>query len=240
MIFPFFYNFALSKIFSIFLLTHIHVHVMRKMTLNKFDYDNLVDRILAILLKKGIKASTMDDIAIKLSVSKRTLYEVFINKNIMAAEAMNRLNFILLDKILNYEKDAETVMDSIMMSFYYYRQLLREMNVDFLRDFDNLPPEVRKRSDEAYIKYINNFYNLLDRAAKEGYIRNDLNYRLKFRITQIQLTQVKKMGEVYPPDISLLQVYDATAIGFLRGIASPLGLSAIDSRIVLFKDISSS
>lgn len=207
---------------------------MRKINLSDYDFSILTDRILDILMKKGIKAAKMDDIAIKLSISKRTLYEIFISKNGMAVEAMKRFHYNLLLKNIEFQKKAPSVMDSLMMSFILYREILRNMNVNFLRDFDNLPSSDKRLCDPAEKKYMDNFYSLLDRAAAEGFIRVDLDYRLKFRITQLQLSLVKRMGEIFPPDISMMQVYDTTAVGFLRGIASPKGLIAIDNSIYTF------
>ena len=107
--------------------------------------------------------------------------------------------------------------------------------MDFLNDFDNLPQEDKRLCNAAERTYMSNFYSLLDRGAAEGYIRTDIDYHLNFRITQLQLTIIKRLSEVFPPDISLFQVYDTTVIGFLRGIASQKGIETIESRIHMFE-----
>ncbi|MDE6444142.1 MAG: TetR/AcrR family transcriptional regulator; helix-turn-helix transcriptional regulator [Muribaculaceae bacterium] len=205
------------------------------MNLSDYDLSILIDKILDILMVRGIKATTMDDIAVKLSISKRTLYEIFKSKTGMVTEVMNRFHYKLLKKNIDYQKDSPSVMDSIMMSFIFYRDLLRRMNMDFLNDFDNLPQEDKRLCNAAERTYMSNFYSLLDRGAAEGYIRTDIDYHLNFRITQLQLTIIKRLSEVFPPDISLFQVYDTTVIGFLRGIASQKGIETIESRIHMFE-----
>lgn len=177
----------------------------------------------------------MDDIAISLSISKRTLYEIFSSKNIMAAEAMSRFHQNLLDHNIEFQKHSPSVIHSIIMSFIHYREILLLMNVDFLRDFDALPPEVKSIAYEAENNYMMNFYSLLDQAAEKGYIRDNLDYRLLFRITQVQFTLVKCREEMFPPDITLLQVYDATASGFCRCILSQKGLEILTEAHSYFK-----
>lgn len=207
---------------------------MRKMNLSQYDYSNLLDEILKILLRQGIKTTTMDDIAISLSISKRTLYEIFVSKNAMAAEVMARFHHNMLARNVQFQKSAPTVMHSILKSFVIYREVILNMNVDFFRDFDALPPDVRAVADEAEKNYMQNFISLLDHAAEEGYIRDGIDYRLLFRIAQVQFTLVKCQEELFPPDISLMQVYDATASGFCRCIVSTKGLQVLQEASSFF------
>ncbi|MDE6335182.1 MAG: TetR/AcrR family transcriptional regulator, partial [Muribaculaceae bacterium] len=51
-------------------------------------YDALIDAIGELLLKRGLKATTMDSIASALQISKRTLYEIFNSKNEMVLCAL--------------------------------------------------------------------------------------------------------------------------------------------------------
>ena len=44
----------------------------------------------------------------------------------------------------------------------------------------------------------------------------------------IQMESLKRMEELFPPDITLLEVYDSICISFLRGISSPKGLEILD------------
>lgn len=46
-------------------------------------YEELLESITDILLRNGLKATTMDSIAASLQMSKRTLYEIFDNKSQM-------------------------------------------------------------------------------------------------------------------------------------------------------------
>lgn len=45
------------------------------------DFISLIEKISAILNEKGLKATTMDLVAQRLQMSKRTLYEIFENLN---------------------------------------------------------------------------------------------------------------------------------------------------------------
>lgn len=199
------------------------------------EQSRLLDSILEILLANGLKATKMDDIANILQISKRTLYEIFNSKTEMIVEAMNHFHIRLLRFNLDYQKRAENVMDSIIMSFVLYRHIIERMNRNFFRDFHMYYSDVKHLCDKSENDYMDNFISLLHRAEAEGYIRNDINYLLQFRVAQLQLNFINRLEELFPPDITLLQVYDTTSVGFLRAIASPKGLTAIDARLHKFE-----
>lgn len=201
------------------------------------DYDRLVGAIVSILMKNGVRATKMDDIASSLQMSKRTLYEIFGNKDEMVTVAMLRFQSDLLEKNLSYQAQAGNVMDAIMMSFVFYREIMSNINVDFFLDIERFHPDILAKVVKAEKVYFDNFTGLLHRAATEGYIRKDLDYILIARVMQAQMERLKQMSEFFPPDITLLEVFDINAVGFLRGIATPLGLESIDNQIHLFKKV---
>ena len=49
------------------------------------------------------------------------------------------------------------------------------------------------------------------------------------RMMKVQMESVKRMEELFPPDITLLQIYDSISLGFLRSIASPAGMKLLDA-----------
>lgn len=201
-------------------------------------YVDLVNSIIRILMKNGIKSTKMDDIATQLQMSKRTLYEIFNSKEDMVIEAMNQFNRNLLEENLNYQRKCNpSVLDALIKTFLLYRDIMSEINVKFFSDFDFYFADIRYRTAESENAYWNYFAGLLDQAAKEGYIRENSKYQLQGRIMQIQMTLLKQMEQFFPSDISLIEVYDHNTVSFLRSIASEKGLKEIDSRINYFNRI---
>ena len=50
--------------------------------------ENILHTALKLFWKKGIKAVKMDDIAAQMSISKRTLYELYRNKEVLLLVAV--------------------------------------------------------------------------------------------------------------------------------------------------------
>jgi AcrR family transcriptional regulator len=201
-------------------------------------YTDLLNEILKILMKNGIKATKMDDIATHQQMSKRTLYEIFGSKENMVVEAVNLFNRNLLLDNLGYYRENPNVIDAIIMTFVIYRKIMIHLDVHFFTDFEALSPDIRERAADSDREYFSYFINLFDQAAEKGYIRTDINYHLQARILQVQMGLLKRMSEFFPSDISLLEIYDSNTVAFLRAIASPEGLKEFDPRLVHFSEIS--
>lgn len=200
-------------------------------------YDALLDAILGILMKKGLKATKMDYVAVVLQMSKRTLYEIFDSKINMIVEAVNRFHYNLRKNLSDFEAEGNNPMACLIISFVNYRRLLEDMNVDFLKDFDEGIVPGKDLCARAEKEYFDLVLSILDRCVAEGYIRSDINYLQMFRIAQVQLALLKHLKELFPDGITEMQVYDNNTVMFLRGVATPKGITEIDRHIRLFPTI---
>lgn len=192
-------------------------------------YDALIDAIGELLLKQGLKATTMDSIASALQISKRTLYEIFNSKNemvICALEASHKKHTANLREIFN---TSANIMEGILRGFLYHRDEMSKANVDFFRDMDSLFSDARKHSSDHKKIFLKNYVRVLQQGADEGYFRKDVNFMLQCRLLWIQMESLKRMEEFFPTDITLLEAYDSICISFLRAIVTPLGMLMLDN-----------
>lgn len=197
-------------------------------------YDALLDAILKILMKKGLKATKMDYVAVVLQMSKRTLYEIFDSKINMIVEAVNRFHHNLRKSLSDFQAAGNNPMACLIISFVNYRRLLEEMNVDFLKDFDDgIVPgkDLCAPSEKAYLDLI---LDILQECVDQGYIRGDINYLQMFKIAQVQLALLKHLKELFPEGLTEMQVFDNNTLMFLRGVATPKGSQEIERHIHLF------
>lgn len=201
---------------------------MTRDKLTSEEYQQLLCSILDILMANGIKATTMDAIASKLQMSKRTLYEIFTSKNQMVEETLRAFHskMILTDrKIL---KEARNIMEAMLKWFIHHRDIISNINVDFFRDLDSRFAEAKKMSKDTERKHIQNFVEVISQGVKEGYFRDDINYMVQCRLVIIQMESLKRMEEFFPKDISIMDAYDTICVSFLRAISSPLGLATLE------------
>ena len=69
---------------------------------------------MSLFLEHGIRAVRMDDIANHLSISKRTLYEVFSNKEQLLMEGIARSHEAKRKKARQLLEDSSNVMDAFI------------------------------------------------------------------------------------------------------------------------------
>lgn len=191
-------------------------------------YDGLLYSIFKLLLKKGIKGLKMDDVASSLGVSKRTLYEIFDSKTDMIVKVMLHMNNLCRQKVEEVYKTAPNCLEGILRVFLVQRQFLCNVNVSFFDDMDQLYPEIKKSYREEADMHTVKSKKFFEQGVKEGLLRKNLDLDLQFRILGIQMESLKRMEEHFPPEISLVDAYDAIYIGFLRGIVSHDGMKILD------------
>ncbi len=202
---------------------------MTRQELSTEAYAALLESIMPIILRNGLKASTMDLVASTLSMSKRTLYEIFDSKQNMIEQV---LEFQFKRSEKSYSRifaESSDVMTALLGIFSMQRDAMSETSPDFFRDMDTLK-EIRcvyEDKDKSRNRHLMQVFEL---GVRQGVFRPDVNYPVMMMMMKVQLESVKRMEELFPPDITLQQVYDTISIGFLRSIASPEGMKLLDSK----------
>lgn len=191
----------------------------------------ILDCVINEIMKNGIKATTMDGIASVLQMSKRTLYEIFGSKDIMVMEAKKYFHGKLEAALKNIFENSSNVMEGIVKCFIFNRNLMQNVSIQFVRDINELKNRNKRVSEKGEKEWCLHFFNILNKGVAEGYFRDDVNLFIQSRMLSIQMESLKRMEELFPADISLLEVYDCIILGFFRSVCSPKGLEMLDKTI---------
>lgn len=201
---------------------------MKKTISDPTLYNRIISVVVPLIMKNGFKATTMDSIAATLQISKRTLYELFESKNQLFREAHLFYHNQLKENLKEIFDNSSNVMEAIVKCFLFNRDLMSKLNVDFLKDMEELQEHSDLFCEEQKWQHYQNLYEVLKRGVDEGYFRNDVNLLVQCRMLIIQMQSLKRTEELFPKDISLLDVYDSIILGFLRGISSEKGLAELE------------
>ena len=205
---------------------------MRKKTkIQEAELNKLLDFIISELKSKGMKGTTMDSIAASKKISKRTLYEIFKSKENMFLMALDRFQKRSEEVMNNLFNSSSDIMEAILKCFLYNRDVMSSLNVEFLRDVNQYYCSQLKKDELRYEKAKERYLGLLDvllKGVEEGYFRNDINLKVQCHMLIIQMESLKRMEELFPKDISLLEAYDNIILGFLRSISTIKGFEALD------------
>lgn len=191
--------------------------------------EELINAIFSILLKNGLKATTMDAVAAALSMSKRTLYEIFESKKDMILRVVMHWQNQRQKKVEAIFADSETVMEALVRTFQAHQEMMKEVNIDFFLDMDRFYPEVRKSFETHDKLWVDKVMIAINKGIEQGVFRTDVNYPITLRMMRLQMESLKRMEEVFPSEISINDAFNTISTGFLRSIASPKGMGIIDS-----------
>lgn len=208
--------------------------------LTKEPNKELIIAISDLLLKNGMKATTMDFIASSLSMSKRTLYEIFNSKRDMIVRVVAYWQEQRRKDIVNIFNSSATIMEALVRSFAYHKKMMSGVNVDFIRDMDRNYPEVRELFNAHDTLWVKQLMIVIRKGIEQGVFRTDVNYPIVLRMMRIQMESLKRMEEVFPEGIEISDAFDTIYISFLRSIASLEGMRIIDNFLLNNQEYSNS
>ena len=182
--------------------------------------------------KRGIKDVKMDDIASILSISKRTIYEQYNDKEQLLLEALKLHN----EKIVNEGKlivrKASHTLEIILNLYDKYIDILSNINKKFFTDLKKYPDlHKSKKHDEA--QNDKKFIAWIEEGRKQGWFREDANLEIFSYILRQNLETIftakmdsdKNSLSKFPPR----ELGRTLIIFYLRGISTPKGEEIIEA-----------
>lgn len=180
-----------------------------------------------MFLEYGIKAVSMDDIAKRVGISKRTLYENFISKEDLFTQCINYLDTLREQNYAELAKGCGDIMEILIAVLLKLTDDMRHINPLFLQDimkYNNIISyEAFKRSRERNAKHL---ASLLQRGIDEGYIRDDfdIDFMSRMVVSQFNITREMLASSKERPDKQFISLY----LHFFRGLATIKGVQRID------------
>ncbi|MBQ2364261.1 MAG: TetR/AcrR family transcriptional regulator [Alistipes sp.] len=189
----------------------------------------IIENAMRMFVTHGVKAVRMDDIARELSVSKRTLYELFGDKEELLYQSVK-----LYSEQLHYQR----------------QQLMRsaenelEMMIICLRDMINVAPvssrmrrNIKRFYPEVYVRLETEFTSLMRESisrwvnvcVQKGYFTTtaecDLIINILYGSSQGLLTS--ELFESRQPT-EVISMLSYSLVVFIRGLCTPKGIEIID------------
>lgn len=182
-----------------------------------------------LIFKYGIKNITMDDIARHLSMSKKTIYKYFKEKDEIIHSLMqlsieeDKCRFKeVYDKSLNVVEEAFEMMKEM-------REVFSKINPIVFHELHKYYPETWKEFQSFKSGFIQEMVERsLIKGQKDGLIRKDLNTKLlaKLRVENIEMTL---NGQIFTHDkYSLIDIQIAITEHFLYGVCTLKGHKLIN------------
>lgn len=176
----------------------------------------------------GIKSVTMDEIALQLGVSKKTIYQSFSDKNELVDEVM----VDMLDEnkkccVLSIQ-NSEDAIHEILLMMDAMKDMMTSLSPSFVFDIQRGHPSSFKKFDNFKTGFI---YEILkaniERGKLEGLYRSEVNTEVisKFRLHTMMLIFNE---EIFPKNqYSVLELQNEMIIYYLYGMVTLKGYDLI-------------
>ncbi len=177
----------------------------------------------------GIKSVTMDSIAAQLGISKRTIYEVFSDKDELLLSVLHLMagkQKALVSRIL---AESENAISAIFRLLESTRDHFQDMSPAFQADLKKYHYDVLlKRDDKTAMPDFRSNIQVIERGVKEGLFRKEINPDIINRCLYSLGRSIMDF-ELYPyEDFTRREVVKNVFINYLRGISTPAGMELID------------
>ena len=189
----------------------------------------LIDRVLDVFLKNGIKTITMDDVAVLLHVSKKTLYKYVKNRPELVYKAA--LLQTWKDRV-NIRAIVELGLNAIeenMAIAEYTVKVLTNMNPQVHYDLYHHFPKAAFLFDEYKSTFLTQIVeeNII-KGKKEGLYRSDTNEQIQSRMYNHKIDMVFN-GQLFPADkFPFVEVFNSFMTHHMRGMSTEKGIELLE------------
>lgn len=176
--------------------------------------------------EKGIKAVKMDDVAAQLSISKRTLYEIFQNKEQLLYEGVRLYHQQKKQQMELIGLTSKNVMEIILRVYKMKVQEFKMTNPVFYSDLSKYPlvlDYLNNENQKVHSKYV----QFMERGVKEGYFRKDVDYNLTSRMFDA-LEKFIMREELYKA-YSIEDIFKYIVFVSLRGLCTRKGVMTLET-----------
>lgn len=194
------------------------------------DYKQRITEEAAVMFRTyGIRAVTMDMLATRMGISKRTIYEVFKDKDELLQGVLKWMAVRQRDFMTKIFSETGNVIEAIFKMLDHLSDHFQNMSPAFQMDIKRFHCEIVETFGEKdELPYYSNNSEILKRGIREGLFREDIDVE----ITNKCLLEVVRMSNdksVFPPDDFMNKdVIRTFYVNYLRGISTPKGLDLIN------------
>jgi AcrR family transcriptional regulator len=191
--------------------------------------DRIIHEASILFFSKGIKSMTMSDIANEMGISKRTLYEVFRDKE----ELLDQCVTIHLERadteMTAIAANSDNVIDSMMRIYAKHLREAQNVSKTVMHDLKKYHKPIYEKIECRQKEGMGFFTPLFKKGIEQGLIRKDVNLEIMLWLLKSQFKALMD-DEFIPTDkYSTDEFIRVIILSFIRGIATPLGNEKVDS-----------
>jgi len=179
----------------------------------------------------GIKAVTMDSLASQIGISKRTIYEIFSDKDELLEGVLSNMAVKQKQLISRILDDSDNAIDAIFKLLEVNRDHLQTMSPAFQADLRKYHLEVlMNKNEKCEMPDYRDNIRIIEKGIKEKLFRKNINPEI-VNSCLYSLGRSIMDNDLYPYEsFTRKEVVKNVFINYLRGISTPEGIELINKR----------
>lgn len=189
---------------------------------NRFKED-LLAAISDLFLRFGLRSTSMDDICGHLKISKKTLYQIFENKD----DVVEQVAFYRLRKRLEENTPDGLQVNAIRFLHDIKIHILADLNSQLpANNFDlkKYHPQVYQRLQQEEVRVISDLMDrVLKKGVKDGFLRAEADMKLQLYLLTRQLGTFREQEMLKSADYPVPVLLSAIMNNFILILSTPKG-----------------
>ena len=196
--------------------------------------DKILEKATDLFLSLGFKSVTMDDIAQKMGVSKKTIYKYFTNKTALIDSATK----YMFDKICSgieiiHEKDGNAIHELFEIKEFISLHLKNEKSSPQYQLQKYYPKIYNWLKQQQYNAMIDSVKENLVSGIEQGLYRKDIPVDFTARIYINGMNGVRD-ADIFPASqFEVIKLMDEFLEYHIRAIATEKGIQELESQLKL-------
>jgi TetR/AcrR family transcriptional regulator, cholesterol catabolism regulator len=191
--------------------------------------ERIIEGSAELFMRFGIKSVTMDSIAAHLGMSKRTIYEVFADKDELLIGVLNSMAVRQKEIVRKVLKESDNAIIAIFRLLEINRDHFQNTSPAFASDLKKFHIDVLiKKADKCEMPDYRSNQEVIESGIKQKLFRKDINADLVNRCLHTIFMSVMNQ-DLFPYEVfTRREVMKAGVLNYLRGISTDEGVELIN------------
>jgi len=193
---------------------------------------NILSSAQELFFKKGIRNVTLDEIASKLKISKKTIYEQFENKDEIVFELVKshlKHHKEVIEKLI---EKSDNIIEETLSIVQCSSEMMNHINPVLFEELQTLYPKAWNYLEEFKKTFImQTLIKGLEKGQKQGLIRKDINIKLMAYLRLLQINLLFQTNILKEFDITFNELQNQLTKQFLYSITTDKGRKILEKYI---------
>lgn len=191
--------------------------------------ERILDKATDMFLRYGIRSVTMDEVASQCGVSKKTIYQLFDDKDALVESIMASHLGEIEGKCVVQQQQSENAVHEIFLGNEMGLQMMENMNPATMYDLRKYYPTAYKLLEQHKRKFMyQSMVENIERGIKEGLYRPEINVGIVSTM-RLETSMMAFDQDIFPKsEYTMMHVMQELSDHFLYGITNAKGQKLIE------------